>query len=141
MGQTILIVDDESHITTLLAHKFRQAGHEVLTADDGEQAFRLACQHRPDLVITDFQMPMLSGLDLSVRLRADSRTRQVPVIILTARSHKMDGDALARTNIRHVMSKPFSAKVLLDRAQAVLDERGAAAALPAPPNGAQGTAA
>lgn len=107
---TILLADDEAHITCVVAAKLRGVGFAVVTARDGEEALDLALRSPPDLVITDLQMPRLSGLELACRLRENPSTASVPVIMLTARGYIAETHELARTNIRRMMSKPFSAR-------------------------------
>lgn len=109
-GPTVLLADDEAHITCVVAQKLRSAGFTVFTARDGEEAYEVACQVRPALVITDLQMPRMSGLDLSLKLRETPSTAATPVVMLTARGYIIDPAEAARTNIRHIMGKPFSAR-------------------------------
>jgi len=109
----ILVCDDEPHILHVVSTKLRNAGFEVITAADGAEAFDLAQQHRPSLVITDYQMPLLSGLELSAKLRADPQTEHVPIIMLTARGFSLGNADLDNTNIRKVLPKPFSPRELL----------------------------
>ena len=122
-GKTLLLVDDEQHITHLLAHKLKQTGATVITAVDGQEGFNLACDHEPELVVTDFQMPVLNGYDMSVKLRANQMTAHIPLIMLTARGHGLSAEKLAQTNIKHLMSKPFSARDLIAKiGQLILDD-------------------
>jgi two-component system, OmpR family, alkaline phosphatase synthesis response regulator PhoP len=107
---TVLLADDEAHITCVVAQKLRSAGFTVVTARDGEEAFELACRVEPALVITDLQMPRMSGLDLALRLRETASTADTPVMMLTARGYIVDLSEASRTNIRHIMGKPFSAR-------------------------------
>ena len=109
----ILLADDEAHIICVVAQKLRSAGFHVATARDGQEAFELACRVKPALVVTDLQMPGLSGTELAIRLRATPQTANTPVVMLTARGYIMDDSALARTNVRQVLAKPFSAKEIL----------------------------
>ena len=112
----ILIVDDEEHIIQVLTVKLRGAGYEVLTAMDGEEALEIACRTKPDLVITDYQMPFMTGLDLCEALGKRPDTASIPVLLLTARGHGLSSDALAVAgNIRAVVSKPFSPRAVLQR--------------------------
>jgi CheY-like chemotaxis protein len=83
----------------------------------------LAGKHQPDLIITDYQMPLLSGLELCVKLRNDPRTEQIPVILLTARGFSLDKEDLANTNIRKVHPKPFSPRELLRCVQEMIQGR------------------
>ncbi|MDX2016515.1 MAG: response regulator [Planctomycetota bacterium] len=124
----ILICDDEPHIRLVVAARLRGAGHTVTEAADGAEALRCAELERPDLVITDFQMPEMSGLDLACALAERPALANVPVIMLTARGHAVDPERLARTRITTVLPKPFSARELLERAEALLRSPPAAIA-------------
>ena len=120
--KTILLADDEMHITHLLTLNLEQAGFAVLTADDGEQAYQLACQHLPDLIITDYQMSILTGYQLSRKLFCHKQAARVPLIMLTARGHELTDRKLAQTNIQVVIDKPFAARELIAKAvQMLLD--------------------
>jgi DNA-binding response OmpR family regulator len=112
---TILLADDEAHITCVVAQKLRTAGFSVVTARDGEEAFDLALSARPALVVTDLQMPRMSGIELALKLRTDAATSATPVVMLTARGYIVEKDQMDRTNIRHLMAKPFSARDLLKK--------------------------
>ncbi len=118
--QTILLADDEAHITHVVGMKLRAAGYTTVVARDGEEALTLALKHRPDLVITDLQMPYMSGIELATQLRADERTAETPVLMLTARGYVLDESELRATNIRVVLSKPFSARDILRRVEEFL---------------------
>ena len=113
MAGRILIVDDEAHILHVLSLKLRNAGYEVVTAVDGEDGYELACQHLPDLVITDFQMPYMTGLELCRAMASNTPTAHIPVLILTARGYALDEDDLKIGNIKGVLSKPFSPRAVL----------------------------
>lgn len=113
MAARILVVDDEAHILHVLSLKLRNAGYEVTTAVDGEEAFDVASQEPPDLVITDFQMPYMTGLELCRALAGHAPTARVPVLILTARGFALDAADLKIGNIRGVVSKPFSPRAVL----------------------------
>lgn len=125
---TILLADDEAHITCVVSHKLTGAGYSVVTARDGEEAFETACRVRPALIVTDLQMPRLSGLELALKLKATPDTAATPLIMLTARGYILDKDALSRTNIRQVMAKPFSARDILKLVQDILGAPRAEAA-------------
>lgn len=117
---TILVADDETHILNVLAMKLQNGGFEVLTAEDGAEALRLALAERPDLVITDYQMPHLSGLELCSRLHSNPATRGTPAILLTARGFSIEGEATSR-NIRCIVTKPFSPREVLARVREMLE--------------------
>ncbi len=119
----ILVIDDEPHIVQVVSLKLRNAGFEVIVASDGEEGFELACEHRPDLIITDFQMPYMTGLELCRALASRQHTRSIPVIILTARGYALDEQDLAVGNIRDVVSKPFSPRAILGQIDHCLQSR------------------
>lgn len=127
----VLVVDDESHITHVVSLKLRNAGYEVLTASDGEEAFEIARQRIPDLIITDLQMPYMTGLELCERLKREAPTAAIPAILLTARGHALSQADLSKTNIREVLSKPFSPREVLAKAESILGISGAGDAGPA----------
>lgn len=118
--KTILVVDDEVHISHVVSLKLQQAGMRVLTAADGEEAFEIAAREIPDLVVTDFQMPIMTGLELSWKLRETAATSEIPVLVVTARGHLLTQDDLSRTNIKGVMCKPFSPRHLLEKVSELL---------------------
>ena len=121
-GRTVLVVDDEQHILQVLQIKLRNAGLTVLTAVDGEEGLEIARRTHPDLVITDLQMPYMSGLDFVQGMARESRLATVPVIILTARGYELAPEDLSRGNIRGVLHKPFSPRAVLERVHSLLDE-------------------
>jgi CheY-like chemotaxis protein len=116
----ILVVDDETHILNVVAIKLQNAGYRVATAEDGLEAYEMARQLRPDLVITDYQMPALSGVELCARLREEPGLRDVPVIMLTARGFAISPRESTATNIRRVIEKPFSPREVLAEVNAQL---------------------
>ena len=123
MAERILVVDDEAHIVQVLSFKLRNAGFEIITAVDGEQGLELACEHLPDLVITDFQMPYMTGLELCRALADHEPTRAIPVLMLTARGYALEDEDLAIGNIKDVLSKPFSPRAVLQQVQELLTQR------------------
>ncbi|MSR40291.1 MAG: response regulator [Phycisphaerales bacterium] len=126
--RTILVVDDEPAIVHVVAMKFTQCGFRVLTAWNGSIALEIVRANEVDLIISDFQMPILDGMQLAAALRADTRTCNIPVIVLTARGHLLGDDWEGASNVRHVVSKPFSPRELVAMSERVLaDDRGRAA--------------
>lgn len=119
----VLLADDEPHIPHVLAAKLNAAGVQTLTASDGEEALRLARQHAPSLVITDLQMPFMSGAELAAALDADPRTASIPVILLTGRGYILTEAERTSTNIVDILSKPFSARAIVDRVLALLAQK------------------
>lgn len=124
MARKIILVDDEPYVTTTMASKLRAAGYEVSIANNGEEGFLLAKAAPPEVLITDYQMPVLSGYEMSVKLRADPITAEVPVLMLTARGHHLSSEQLAKTNIKVVYSKPFSARELVNKVKELVGDAG-----------------
>ncbi|MEQ8770656.1 MAG: response regulator [Phycisphaerales bacterium] len=114
-GLTVLLVDDEPHITHIVSRKLEGAGINTIIARDGEEGLRVAIDVVPDMVVTDLQMPRMTGFELASELRQNPATADIPVILLTARGYFLSQKELEQTNIREVMSKPFTARGLLDR--------------------------
>src|SRR5947207_12937214 len=119
-GKTILVADDESHILHVVSLKLRNAGFKVITARDGQEALEMAQQNHPDLLITDYHMPQLSGLELCQRLKQDSATSGIPAIMLTARGYHLDPADTEQSGILRMLSKPLSPRQLLTTVNEVL---------------------
>ena len=120
MAKRILVADDESHIVLVVSLKLRNAGFEVLTAADGEEAAELCLSERPDLLITDYQMPLMTGLELCRKLRLDERTKSIPAIMLTARGFDIEPQEMIDAGIAAFLAKPFSPRELLARVNDLL---------------------
>jgi CheY-like chemotaxis protein len=112
-NKTILVADDESHILNVVSLKLTNAGFTVYTAADGQEALELATAQRPDLLITDYHMPQLSGLELCQRLRQNPSTMGIPTIMLTARGYNLEPSDTEQNGINRMLSKPFSPRQLL----------------------------
>jgi len=123
MAATILVVEDEPAIQTLIAVNLKRAGHDVVGALDAESAQRRINEALPDLILLDWMLPGMSGLELARRLRGDARTRSVPIIMLTARGDERDKVQGLETGADDYVTKPFSPRELLARIQAVLRRR------------------
>jgi CheY-like chemotaxis protein len=119
-GKTILVADDESHILHVVSLKLRNAGFRVVTARDGQEAFEMAQQEHPDLIITDYHMPQLSGLELCRKLKQDPTTQNIPAIMLTARGYHLEPHDTEQSGILRMLSKPFSPRHLLATVNEVL---------------------
>src|ERR1043165_9947106 len=103
--KTILVADDESHILNVVSLKLRNAGFRVLTAADGQEALDIALAELPDLLITDFHMPQLSGLELCRRRKQEATTRTLPAIMLTARGYHLEAQDTQESGILKMISK------------------------------------
>jgi two-component system alkaline phosphatase synthesis response regulator PhoP len=117
-----LVVDDEIHIVQVVAIKLRNNGFDVTTAENGAVALDIAKQEKPDIIITDFQMPVMTGLELVENLRKDSETENIPVIMLTARGFAIEEDKRNELKISACLSKPFSPRELLQTIEEVIEQ-------------------
>ena len=123
MPSTILVVEDEPAIQELIAVNLSFAGHKVLRAADADQATTLVRAQLPDLILLDWMLPGASGVQFAKKLRADERTRDVPIIMLTARSNETDKVDGLEAGADDYVTKPFSPKELMARIKAVLRRR------------------
>ena len=123
MANKVLVADDEIHIIHVVAIKLRNNGYEVIAANNGAEAYDLACREKPDVVVTDYQMPLMTGIELVTKMRADERTRDIPVILLTARSFAVSQEQQESLGISSCLSKPFSPKELLKTIQDILYQK------------------
>ena len=120
MTHRILVVDDEPDITALVAYHLAKAGYRVVTAATGAEALRAAREERPDLVILDLMLPGVSGYDVLAEMRAREETRDVGVILLTARREEADRIRGLSLGADDYLTKPFSPQELILRVGAVL---------------------
>jgi len=119
----VLVVDDEIHIVYVIAIKLRNNGYEVISAQNGEEAFEMACDQKPDVIVADFQMPVMTGMELVEKLRQTPATANIPVIILTARDFAIEDFQRQRLQISEFLSKPFSPRELLRSIEDVLHKK------------------
>lgn len=116
----VLVVEDESAIAELISLNLRHAGYEVSVASTADQAMQEVGRVLPDLVILDWMLPGQSGLALAKRWRSESRTRELPIIMLTARADETDKVAGLDAGADDYLAKPFSTNELMARIRAVL---------------------
>jgi len=117
---TILIVDDEHDITDLVAYNLTKAGYRVDKAHDGVEALRLAQARPPRLVVLDLMLPGMDGLEVCRRLRAEARTRSIPILMLTAKGEETDKVVGLEMGADDYLTKPFSPRELVARVRALL---------------------
>jgi two-component system alkaline phosphatase synthesis response regulator PhoP len=123
MTKKVLVADDEVHIIHVVAIKLRNNGYEVISADNGVEAFTLACEEKPDIIVTDYQMPRMTGLELVEKLRQCEQTKDIPVIMLTARNFAISQQQQEELQISECISKPFSPRELLGNIEDVLHQQ------------------
>jgi DNA-binding response OmpR family regulator len=113
--RSILIADHEPHVRYALASKVLQAGFGLITAHDGEEAFSLARARKPDLIVVEYRLPLVDGIDLSARLRLTPTTRNIPIVMISLADDRPENERLTRTNIRALMVKPLVVRDLVSR--------------------------
>jgi len=116
----VLVVDDEVHIVHVVAIKLRNNGYEPIAAGNGQEAYELAVSVNPDIIIADYMMPVMNGMELLEKLRADERTKNIPFILLTARNFAIDDIKQQEMKVSQCITKPFSPKELLRTIEDVL---------------------
>ncbi len=124
-NKRVLVADDEVHILDVLSYKLQNAGLEVITARDGQEALEQARSERPDLLIMDYQMPGLNGLEVCLQLREEAETSRIPAIMLTARGLDVEQSELERAGISLVIAKPFSPREVLSCVEELLGQEDA----------------
>lgn len=122
MSHDILICDDELHILRAVEFKLRRAGYSVRCAEDGGKAWEAFQAQRPDMLITDLQMPVMNGFELIERVRqADQGKPSIPIVMLTAKGYEMACRELAEQwGIQAILAKPFSPREVVEQVQAAL---------------------
>lgn len=120
MGETILVADDDPAIVRLVEINLKFEGYDVLTAEDGEEALRVVNERLPALVLLDIMMPKLDGYEVCERIRAESRTRHINVIMLTAKSLSADKIVGLTAGADDYVLKPFDPMELVARVRATL---------------------
>jgi len=118
----VLVADDEPDLQELVRYALEDAGFEVLTAGDGEEALRLALDWRPSLAVVDVRMPKLSGLQLTRKLRESEETAQMPILLLTGATEKEDVARGFEAGAYGYLEKPLNPWELVTRVEALLDD-------------------
>src|ERR1700726_3954107 len=115
----ILIIEDERGLTDVLSYNLQREGYDVVVAHDGQEGLRKAQMQLPDLILLDLMLPTLDGLEVCRELRSGERTRNVPILMLTARAEETDQVVGFSMGADDYVTKPFSVKVLLQRVKAL----------------------
>ncbi|MDE3021294.1 MAG: phosphate regulon transcriptional regulator PhoB [Pseudomonadota bacterium] len=123
MAATILVVEDESSIQELLKLSLKQAGHAVWQALNADEASNLVRKELPDLILLDWMLPGKNGIEFAQQLRNDKRTRDIPIIMLTARTEESDKITGLEIGADDYITKPFSPREVVARIKAVLRRR------------------
>ncbi|HKQ56248.1 MAG TPA: response regulator [Candidatus Eisenbacteria bacterium] len=118
----ILVVDDEIYIVHILDFSLGMEGYEVITALDGEQALEKARAEKPDLIVLDIMMPKLDGYETCKLLKGDAATKDIPVILLSAKGRNVDQKIGFEVGADDYITKPFSPRKLVERINAILGQ-------------------
>lgn len=118
--EKILVVDDEDHIVELISYNLMNSGYKVITANNGIDAVKLAKEEKPKLMLLDLMIPGLDGYDVCKSIRSDNETKDISVIMLTAKGEELDKILGLELGADDYMTKPFSIRELLARIKAVL---------------------
>lgn len=114
MTKKVLLCDDEIHILRAAELKVSKAGYDVRIARDGQEAWEMIQQELPDVLVTDVQMPRVDGFELSRRIRGQQSTRELPILMLTAKGFELEQQELAEQwGILEILPKPFSPRELV----------------------------
>jgi two-component system phosphate regulon response regulator PhoB len=116
----ILVASDESGVVQIISAKLRNNGCEVVTANNGDEAFILCCQQKPEFVIADYQLPNISGIELAQNIREKSGLVDISFILLTTKETELDEKQMGKAGITCCMNKPFSPKEILNRIENIL---------------------
>lgn len=119
-SEKILVVDDEDHIVELISYNLINSGYNVITANNGIDAVRLAKEENPDLILLDLMIPGLDGFDVCKAIRNDNETKEIIIIMLTAKGEELDKILGLELGADDYMTKPFSIRELLARIKANL---------------------
>jgi DNA-binding response OmpR family regulator len=119
----VLVIEDDRSLAEVLSYNLKGAGYEVLVATDGQDGLLKAETKSPDLVVLDLMLPVVDGLDVCRRLRAQPATREIPIIMLTAKAEESDEIVGFSLGADDYVTKPFSVKVLLERIKALRRRR------------------
>jgi two-component system, OmpR family, phosphate regulon response regulator PhoB len=115
----VLIIEDERGLTDVLTYNLQREGYDTVVAHDGKEGLRKAQMHLPDVILLDLMLPGLNGLDVCRELRAGERTRNVPIVMLTAKAEETDHVVGFSLGADDYVTKPFSVKVLMQRIKAL----------------------
>lgn len=116
----ILIVDDEADIIEILQFVLEAQGYECITAMDGEEGLRLAKELLPDLIILDVMMPKINGYKISRLLKYDAKYKNIPILMITARSQEEDKNIGEETGVDEYITKPFQVDYVLQKVKSYL---------------------
>ena len=122
-GNTVLVIEDEEHIRMVVEYNLRLDGFEVYLAEDGPAGLRLARQIRPEVILLDWMMPEMDGLEVLAELKHDKETEHIPVVMLTARGMDGDMERAFEMGVNDYITKPFNPRLLGETIRKRLQEQ------------------
>ncbi|MEX0737037.1 MAG: response regulator [Bacteroidota bacterium] len=126
MPQTILVAEDQQHIRSLIEYKLRNSGYTVIGVEDGITALRKAAEIKPDLILLDIMMPLMTGFEVLAALKQNEATRHIPVVLVTAQSKEDEIVKGLDLGAEDYITKPFSPNELAARVKTILLRTGKA---------------
>lgn len=117
----VLVVEDDADILTLIVHKLEQAGHDVTARTDGPAGLATAREIHPELIVLDWMVPGMNGLEICEAIRQDPAISVTPIMMLTAKAQAVDIETAQQAGADDFIVKPFSSRVLVQRVGALLD--------------------
>ena len=120
MTPRILVVDDQPYMHALMRHNLQRAGYEMVAAGNGQEAIEAAMRHQPHVIVMDVMMEGMDGLTALKQLKADERTKNIPVIMITANAHQLTREDAEKSGAALFLTKPFSPTKLLEEIQKLL---------------------
>jgi two-component system phosphate regulon response regulator PhoB len=120
--KTILLADDEENLRILVRTALEDPGYEIVEAGDGAQALELAGRLYPDLILLDWMMPAMTGVEVARRLRANTGTAQIPIVLLTAKGQDEDRTQALEAGVSSYLVKPFSPRELMEHVEELLGQ-------------------
>jgi len=120
MAKKILVVDDEPDVVKVVSFRLKKAGYEVFTADNGKKGLDSVTDNRPDLVLLDLRMPVMSGYDVCKQIKSDDKLKNIPVILLTASGAGTIANSAKEYNADDYIVKPFNPEELLEKVKKYL---------------------
>lgn len=119
--KTLLIIDDEEALTSMLSFRLKGMGFNTITAGDGDKGVKLAKKNKPDLILLDLKMPKIDGFEVSKRLKQDSDTRHIPILVFSALANKNTKESIVKLNASGFIEKPFEPELLVDKINEILE--------------------
>lgn len=124
MGRTILVAEDQHHIRSLIEYKLKNTGYTVVTVEDGAAALKYAQEMKPDLILLDVMMPLMTGFEVLAALKQNAETKDIPILMVTAQSNEDEVLKGLELGADDYITKPFSPNELAARVKTVLLRRG-----------------